>query len=77
MNNLEHAIEIALTAHTGDTDKRGATYIGHPLQVMEQMDSETERVVAVLHDVVEDAEYELLVGGRPRTRHNHSLSEYA
>lgn len=26
---------------------------------MEQMDSETERVVAVLHDVVEDADYSL------------------
>jgi GTP pyrophosphokinase len=59
MNDLERAIEVALTAHTGDTDKGGATYIRHPLRVMEQMDSETERVVAVLHDVVEDAEYEL------------------
>ncbi|WP_138006492.1 HD domain-containing protein [Halalkalirubrum salinum] len=59
MNDLERAIDIALTAHTGDTDKGGATYIRHPLRVMEQMDSETERVVAVLHDVIEDAEYEL------------------
>ena len=59
MNDLERAIEIALDAHTGDTDKSDATYIRHPLRVMEQMDSEMERVVAVLHDVVEDSEYEL------------------
>ncbi|SNR56889.1 HD domain-containing protein [Halorubrum vacuolatum] len=59
MNDLERAIDIALTAHTGDTDKAGATYIRHPLRLMEQMDSETERIVAVLHDVVEDSEYEL------------------
>jgi len=59
MNDLEQAIDIALSAHTGDTDKAGATYIRHPLRVMEQMDSETARIVAVLHDVVEDSEYEL------------------
>ena len=59
MNDLERAIEIALDAHAGDTDKSDATYIRHPLRVMEQMDSETERIVAVLHDVVEDSEYEL------------------
>ncbi len=58
MNDLEQAIEMALSAHTGDTDKGGATYIRHPLRVMEQMESETARVVAVLHDVVEDSEYE-------------------
>lgn len=59
MNDLERAIKIALDAHTGDTDKSDATYIRHPLRVMEKMDSETERVVAVLHDVVEDSGYEL------------------
>ena len=59
MNQLERAIEIALDAYAGQTDKADATYIRHPLRVMEQMDSETERVVAVLHDVVEDADYSL------------------
>ena len=58
-NDLERAIEIALDAYAGQTDKAGATYIRHPLRVMERMDSETERVVAVLHDVVEDSEYTL------------------
>lgn len=58
-NDLEHAIFVALDAHTGDTDKAGETYIRHPLRLMEQMDTRQERIVAVLHDVVEDSEYEL------------------
>jgi GTP pyrophosphokinase len=59
MNNLEVAIEMALDAHKGDTDKAGKTYIRHPLRLMEQMDTDEERIVAVLHDVVEDSEYQL------------------
>jgi len=54
MNELEKAIQLAVEAHAGDSDKAGATYIRHPLRLMQQMDTETERVVAVLHDVVED-----------------------
>lgn len=59
LTGLERAIEIALYAHTGDDDKGGEPYIRHPLRVMEAMDSKTERIVAVLHDVVEDSEVEL------------------
>jgi len=59
MNKLETAIRLAVEAHAGDTDKAGATYIRHPLRLMQQMDTETERVVAVLHDVVEDTAYNL------------------
>lgn len=50
---------MALDAHKGDTDKAGKTYIRHPLRLMEQMDTDEERIVAVLHDVVEDSEYQL------------------
>ena len=59
MDGLERAIEVAVTAHAGDTDKSGAVYIRHPLRVMEQMDSDLDRIVAVLHDVVEDSSYEV------------------
>lgn len=59
MNELEQAIDLAVKAHTGDTDKAGETYIRHPLRVMQEMETETERVVAVLHDVVEDTPYSL------------------
>ena len=57
MNNLERAIALAVDAHAGQTDKAGKTYIRHPLRIMQQMETPQERVVAVLHDVVEDTEY--------------------
>jgi len=54
--NLEKAIKIAVEAHTGQVDKGGNPYILHPLRVMLSLDSEEERIVGVLHDVVEDCE---------------------
>ena len=51
---LERAIAIAATAHAGQADKGGAPYILHPLKVMLRMSTLEERIVAVLHDVVED-----------------------
>jgi len=51
---LERAIAIAATAHAGQVDKGGAPYILHPLKVMLRMSNLEERIVAVLHDVVED-----------------------
>ncbi|MBB6153420.1 (p)ppGpp synthase/HD superfamily hydrolase [Pseudomonas sp. JAI115] len=51
---LERAISIAATAHAGQVDKGGAPYILHPLKVMLRMTTLEERIVAVLHDVVED-----------------------
>jgi len=59
VNDLEKALQLAVEAHAGDTDKAGETYIRHPLRVMHQVETETERVVAVLHDVVEDTGYTL------------------
>lgn len=59
MSDLDRALEIALVAHSGDTDKADEAYIRHPLRVMQSMDTETERIVALLHDVVEDSEYTL------------------
>ena len=54
--NLEKAIKIAVEAHTGQVDKGGNPYILHPIRVMLSLDSEEERIVGVLHDVVEDCE---------------------
>ena len=54
--NLEKAIKIAVEAHTGQVDKGGNPYILHPLRVMLSLNSEEERIVGVLHDVVEDCE---------------------
>jgi (p)ppGpp synthase/HD superfamily hydrolase len=54
MNLLEKVITFALEAHTGQIDKYGRPYILHPLHLMSQMDTDEERMVALLHDVVED-----------------------
>jgi hypothetical protein len=54
MSTLERAIAIAAEAHAGQVDKGGAPYILHPLRVMLGVFTEEERIVAALHDVVED-----------------------
>lgn len=56
MSTLEHAIAIASKAHEGQQDKGGAPYILHPLRMMLQLETEAERITAMLHDVVEDCE---------------------
>ncbi len=54
MSTLERAIAIAAEGHAGQTDKGGAPYILHPLRMMMSLSTLEERIVAVLHDVVED-----------------------
>ena len=54
MATLERAIEIAVTAHAGQTDKAGALYILHPLRVMFKQTSEEAMITGVLHDLMED-----------------------
>lgn len=49
------ALALAGEAHAGQLDKAGRPYIGHPRRVMEAFDDELHRIVAALHDVVEDA----------------------
>ncbi|NUU38152.1 HD domain-containing protein [Pseudomonas sp. C2B4] len=56
---LEHAIAIAAGAHEGQVDKGGAPYILHALRVMLKVTTPEERIVAVLHDVVEDCDISL------------------
>ena len=57
MPSLEESIMLAVRAHKGQKDKAGAPYILHPLRLMLRMETDTERIVAVLHDVVEDSPY--------------------
>ncbi len=54
MLTLARAIEMATAAHTGQVDKNGCPYIEHPLAVMAKVSTEDEKIVAVLHDVLED-----------------------
>ena len=57
MSTLQKGIEIATQAHKGQVDKSGKDYIGHPLRVMEMGRTEEEKIVGVLHDVVEDTDW--------------------
>ena len=56
---LDRVIELAKQHHEGQTDKAGKPYIEHPLRVMNQVESEEEKIVAVLHDIVEDTDISL------------------
>ena len=51
---LEKAIQIAIEAHQGQTDKAGAPYLLHLIRVMNTGQTEDERLCGILHDLVED-----------------------
>ena len=54
---LAKAIEIALKAHEGQVDKTGMPYIGHVMRVMQTGRTIDEKIVGVLHDLVEDTSW--------------------
>ena len=56
---LNKAIRIAAEAHAGQLDKANEPYILHPLRVMlcPELSGETERICAVLHDLIEDTDW--------------------
>lgn len=56
---IEKALEIILKYHKGQTDRAGLPYVLHPITVMTMVDTELEKVVALLHDTVEDTELTL------------------
>ncbi|WP_163996191.1 HD domain-containing protein [Pyxidicoccus caerfyrddinensis] len=59
MPTLEAALALAVEAHRGQRDKAGQPYILHPLRVMMRLETDAERTVAMLHDVVEDTPWTL------------------
>ncbi len=66
---LEKAALLCLTKHKGQTDKVGKAYFLHPMRVAMACATDEERIVAMLHDTVEDTdvtpEY-LLTAGFPQ-----------
>jgi (p)ppGpp synthase/HD superfamily hydrolase len=53
---LERAIALAVEAHEGHQwGGSGRPYILHPLRVMARVETDDERIVAILHDTVENA----------------------
>lgn len=70
MATLKDAVALATKAHLGQKDKAGAAYIRHPLRVMGRMTTDEEKMVAVLHDVVEDTSItlqDLRIAGYPKS----------
>ena len=64
------ALSIAKKAHKGQYDKAGVDYIEHPLFVASLVDTQEEKAVALLHDVLEDSPYtaeKLILAGLPET----------
>ena len=56
MATLEIAIGLISVKHAGQKDKAGNPYVLHPLRVMLSMNTDEERIVAVLHDIIEDTD---------------------
>ena len=56
---LNRAIELATEFHYGQMDKNGVDYINHPLAVMDGVSSAEAKMVAVMHDLLEDTDLSL------------------
>lgn len=50
------ALRIAIRAHEGQKDKAGREYVIHPIRVAERCRNPRAKVVALLHDTIEDTE---------------------
>ena len=50
---LHKALTIACEAHQGQSSINGEPYILHPLRLLIKAKSNEERIIAILHDVVE------------------------
>ena len=57
MANIDKALSIAVQAHSGQRDRYGRHYILHPLRVMHKVTTDREKIVAILHDIIEDTDW--------------------
>lgn len=62
-SKVELAHDICIYAHAGQVDKAGRPYHFHPEYVSDHVNGETEKVVALLHDVLEDTKFPISVLG--------------
>lgn len=51
---ISKALLFATTGHINQIDKGGEDYILHPIRIMQNMDTIEEKLVAILHDTMED-----------------------
>ena len=54
MSSLEHAISICAEAYAGKLNRAGGPAILHPLRLIMGMQTNEERIVAMLHDLCYD-----------------------
>lgn len=60
MISLEEALALCKEAHKGQFRNDGITpYHEHPIQVAELVNTEEDKIAALLHDVIEDTSYTL------------------
>lgn len=65
MNTVEYnlmltsALKVAINAHKNQTDKSGEPYILHPLRVAFNVPGIDRKIVAILHNVIEDTDVTL------------------
>lgn len=51
---FDRALQIAIQAHREQKDKSGREYIMHPIRVAERCKDPRAKIVALLHDTIED-----------------------
>ena len=51
------ALRLCFDAHKNQEDKSGMPYVFHPFHLAEQMPDEECTIVALLHDVIEDTDF--------------------
>ncbi len=56
LSDVVRASEFSRQAHAGQFDKAGVEYFKHPNAVANRLDTNFEKIVALLHDVVEDTD---------------------
>jgi len=54
MKTYKKALRFATNAHKGQKRTNGNNYIIHPIRVSQDVRTETQKVIALLHDTVED-----------------------
>ena len=57
MADLQRALEIAVESHKNQKQKDGSPYAFHPIRLSLSLETEERKIVALLHDVVEDTDW--------------------
>lgn len=53
---LDKAAQICVMKHAGQRDKMGCAYFQHPMRVAMRCRTDEEKMVALLHDTIEDTD---------------------